>query len=100
MTFPIWWWRFAVQLNIPVRLAVGHAQFESSPPDLHAIVEAFVGGPWLLFDPARLSPPSDMGRITVGQDAKGVAFATIVGAATARLIAPKIQRVDRGVQRA
>lgn len=82
---------FCRALNIPARLAVGYARFETPPPDFHAIVEAFVGGHWMLFDPTRLSPPGDLVRIAVGRDAKDVAFATIFGAASTQLIAPNVQ---------
>jgi transglutaminase-like putative cysteine protease len=81
---------FCRALNIPARLAVGYAQFESPSPNFHAILEAFVGGKWMLFDPTLLVPPGDLVRIAMGRDAKDVAFATIFGVATT-LIAPNVQ---------
>jgi len=87
---------FCRALNIPARLAVGYAIFNTPPPDFHAMFEAFVGGRWELFDPTRMSDPRDLVRIAVGRDAKDVAFATIFGAAQTRVLAPIVTRVERG----
>jgi transglutaminase-like putative cysteine protease len=81
---------FCRALNIPARLAVGYASFDTPPPDFHAMFEAFIGGRWELFDPTRMASPQDLVRIAVGRDAKDVAFATIFGPATSRLILPCI----------
>jgi len=81
---------FCRALNIPARLAVGYAVFDSPPPDFHAIFEAYLGGRWQLFDPTRMSPPRELVRIAVGRDAKDVAFATIFGQATSRKVLPRI----------
>ena len=86
---------FCRALNIPARLAVGYAIFNTPPPDFHAMFEAFVGGRWELFDPTRMSDPRDLVRIAVGRDAKDVAFATIFGAAQTRVLAPIVTRVER-----
>lgn len=86
---------FCRALNIPARLAVGYAIFNTPPPDFHAMFEAFVGGRWELFDATRMSDPRDLVRIAVGRDAKDVAFATIFGAAQTRVLAPIVTRVER-----
>lgn len=53
------------------------------PPDVHAVVEAFLQGPagsgWSLFDPTRRSAPDGIVRIGVGRDAAEVAFASPFG---------------------
>jgi transglutaminase-like putative cysteine protease len=85
---------FCRALNIPARLAVGYAVFDTPPPDFHAMFEAFLGGRWELFDATRLSAPEDLVRIAVGRDAKDVAFATIFGAAQLLTIEPRIRRIE------
>jgi len=85
---------FCRALNIPARLAVGYAVFDTPPPDFHAMFEVFIGGRWQLFDPTRMCDPRDLVRVAVGRDAKDVAFATIFGAARSRAVLPHIVRVD------
>jgi transglutaminase-like putative cysteine protease len=85
---------FCRALNIPARLAVGYAMFDTPPPDFHAMFEVFVGGRWELFDPTLMSDPRDLVRIAVGRDAKDVAFATIFGAAQTRAIVPAVKRIE------
>jgi transglutaminase-like putative cysteine protease len=87
---------FCRALNIPARLAVGYAIFETPPPDFHAMFEAWIGGRWELFDPTGLSKTGELVRVAVGRDAKDVAFATIFGAATTRAILPTIKAVPAG----
>ncbi len=84
---------FCRALNIPARLAVGYARFDTPPPDFHAMFEAYVGGRWELFDPTRMTSPYDLVRIAVGHDAKDVAFATIFGAASSKQILPCVEKV-------
>lgn len=79
-------------LNIPARLAVGYAMFDTPPPDFHAMFEAYVGGRWELFDPTRMSDPRDLVLIATGRDAKDVAFATIFGPAQTLAILPEVER--------
>ena len=79
-------------LNIPARLAVGYAMFDTPPPDFHAMFEAYVGGRWELFDPTRMSDPRELVLIATGRDAKDVAFATIFGAAKTLAILPEVER--------
>ena len=84
---------FCRALNIPARLAVGYARFDTPPPDFHALFEAFVGGRWELFDPTGLADPRDLVRIAVGRDAGDVAFATLFGPVRTRLIRPEVEQV-------
>ena len=60
-------------LNIPARMAVGYARFDSPPPDFHAVFEAFVGHRWELFDPTGMTDPQD------GQHSLGLVEAMIGG---------------------
>jgi transglutaminase-like putative cysteine protease len=85
---------FCRALNIPARLAVGYTAFDTPPPDFHAMLEAFVGGRWQLFDPTRMADPRDLVLIASGRDATDVAFATIFGAARSKTVLPRIRRVD------
>jgi transglutaminase-like putative cysteine protease len=85
---------FCRALNIPARLAVGYARFDTPPPDFHAVFEAFVGGHWELFDPTGLADPQDLVRIAVGRDAGDVAFATLFGPVRTRLIRPEVEQVS------
>ena len=83
---------FCRALNIPARLAVGYAIFETPPPDFHAVFEAYLDGDWVMFDPTRLSPVEDLVRIASGRDAKDVAFSTIFGAAQMLTMSPQVTR--------
>lgn len=85
---------FCRALNIPARLVVGYAPFDSSPADFHAVFEAWVGGQWVLFDATRMSPVEDLVRIASGRDAKDVAFATMFGPAVMLRMNPEIDRID------
>jgi transglutaminase-like putative cysteine protease len=80
-------------LNIPARMAVGYARFDTPPPDFHAVFEAFVGRRWELFDPTGMTDPQDLVRIAVGRDAGDVAFATLFGPVRTRLIRPEVEQV-------
>jgi transglutaminase-like putative cysteine protease len=82
---------FCRALNIPARLVVGYAKFDSPPPDFHAVFEAYLGGQWVLFDPTQMSPLEDLVRIAVGRDAKDVAFSTIFGPARMLSMSPKVE---------
>jgi transglutaminase-like putative cysteine protease len=68
-------------LNIPARFVTGHVQWDTPPPDFHAIFEAYVGGRWVLFDPTAMASTQKVVRIGTGRDAADVAFATIFGQA-------------------
>jgi transglutaminase-like putative cysteine protease len=65
-------------LGIPARFVSGYA-YGLNPPDFHAYFEAFLGGRWIIADPARLSPQSSFIRIGQGRDAADTSFATIFG---------------------
>ena len=67
-------------LNIPARLVAGYVWFEEPPQDFHAVIEAWLGGRWVLFDPTGMAPVDRLVRIGTGSDAKDVAFSTIFGA--------------------
>lgn len=85
---------FCRALNIPARLVVGYAPFDTPPPDFHAVFEAWLGDQWVMFDPTQMSPLDELVRISMGRDAKDVAFATIFGPAVMTSMAPLIQRAS------
>lgn len=70
-------------LGIPTRYVSAYAH-RLSPPDFHAVVEAYLEGPsgfgWYLFDPTRKAATDGLVRIGIGRDAAEVAFATPFGA--------------------
>jgi len=65
-------------LRIPARYAAGYL-VDLQPPDFHAVVEAYVGGCWQMFDATRLAPLDGFITIAVGRDAADVAFASYNG---------------------
>ena len=69
-------------LGIPTRYVSAYAH-RLSPPDFHAVIEAYLEGPsgpgWYLFDPTRKAAPDGLVRIGIGRDAAEVAFATPFG---------------------
>jgi transglutaminase-like putative cysteine protease len=69
-------------LGIPARYVSAFAN-HLSPPDFHAILEAYLigpeGGAWYLFDPTRRAATDGIVRIGIGRDAGEIAFATIFG---------------------
>jgi transglutaminase-like putative cysteine protease len=67
-------------LNVPARLVAGYVWFDEPPQDFHAVIEAWLGGRWVLFDPTGMAPVDRLVRIGTGRDAKDVAFSTIFGA--------------------
>ena len=72
---------FCRALNIPARLVAGYSNFDTPPPDFHAVFETYLGGRWVMFDATRMSDLGGLVRIASGRDAKDVAFATIYGPA-------------------
>jgi len=66
--------------DIPARAVSAYA-WKLRPPDLHAVVEVFVGGRWRLADPTRKAPVEGLVRIASGADAADIAFMTVFGAA-------------------
>lgn len=73
---------FCRALNIPARYTTAYAFGLDPPSDFHAIVEAYLGGRWFIFDPNRMAPRTGVVRVGTGRDAADVAFATIFGPAT------------------
>lgn len=64
--------------DVPARLASVYAP-GLAPMDFHAVVEAWVGGSWLLLDATGLAPRASMLRIATGRDATDTAFLSTVG---------------------
>src|SRR5512147_817858 len=71
-------------LNIPARFVTAYTKYQYPPPDFHAVVEAYLGDRWTLFDPTGLAEVSNLVRIGTGRDASDVPFATFFGAARLR----------------
>ena len=74
-------------VGIPARYISAYA-WQLSPPDFHAVFEAFLQGPgggaWYLFDPTRMAALDGLVRIGAGRDAADVAFCSIYGNAEAQ----------------
>lgn len=85
---------FCRALNIPARLVSGYAAFPDPPPDFHAVIEAYLGGRWVMFDPSGMAPVEQLVRLATGPDAKDVAFATIFGPARMVAMSPELGRMD------
>lgn len=66
--------------GVPARAVSAYA-WMLQPPDMHAVVEAWVGGRWRLFDPTRRAPVEGLVRVATGADAAHIAFMTIFGRA-------------------
>ena len=73
-------------VGIPARYISAYA-WQLSPPDFHAVFEAFLQGPgggaWYLFDATRMAALNGLVRIGAGRDAADVAFCSIYGTAEA-----------------
>ena len=82
-------------LTIPARFVTGHVQWDTPPPDFHAIFEAYVGGQWVLFDPTAMASTQNVARIGTGRDAADVAFATIFGQARMTRMNPMTRTLSR-----
>ncbi len=65
-------------LSIPARMVVGYLE-GLVPMDLHAWFEAYVGGRWYTFDPAKMQPQGGRVAIAYGRDAADVAIYTQFG---------------------
>jgi transglutaminase-like putative cysteine protease len=69
-------------MGIPARYVSAYA-WRLSPPDFHAVFEAYLNGPtggaWYLFDPTRMTGADGLVRIGIGRDAADVAFCSIYG---------------------
>lgn len=77
-------------LNIPARFVVGHVQWDTPPPDFHALFEAWLDGRWVLFDPTAMADVGDVIRIGTGYDASDLPFATIFGSAAMDRMSPLV----------
>jgi len=78
-------------LNIPARFVTAYTRYDDPPQDFHAVVEAFLGERWYLFDPTQLAEISDLIRLGTGRDASDVPFATFFGAARLRRLSPLVE---------
>lgn len=77
--------------GVPARAVSAYA-WSLEPPDMHAVVEAFVGGRWRLFDPTGRAPVEGLVRVATGADAAHIAFMTIFGSAWMQQQAFRIAR--------
>ncbi|MET0382039.1 MAG: transglutaminase domain-containing protein [Burkholderiaceae bacterium] len=77
-------------LNIPARFVVAYVQWDTPPPDFHALFEAWLDGRWVLFDPTAMVDIDDVIRIGCGQDASELPFATIFGSAQMSRMSPLV----------
>jgi transglutaminase-like putative cysteine protease len=66
--------------DIPARAVSAYA-WKLTPPDLHAVVEVYLGGRWRLVDPTGKAPVNGLVRVATGLDAADIAFMTIFGRA-------------------
>jgi transglutaminase-like putative cysteine protease len=66
--------------QIPAR-AVSAYGWQLEPPDMHAVLEVFVGGKWRLADPTGKVQPDGLVRVATGRDAADIAFMSIFGQA-------------------
>ena len=71
---------FCRAAQIPARAVSAYA-WRLEPPDMHAVVEVYLGGRWRLVDPTGLAPVEGLVRVATGLDAVDVAFMTIFGQA-------------------
>lgn len=78
-------------LNIPARFVTAYTRYLEPPQDFHAVLEAYLGGHWQLFDPTELAALDSIVRIGVGRDAADVAFATFFGSARLRRLSPLVE---------
>jgi transglutaminase-like putative cysteine protease len=65
---------------IPAR-AVSAYGWQLEPPDMHAVLEVYVGDKWRLADPTGKVRPEALVRVASGLDAADIAFMTIFGQA-------------------
>jgi transglutaminase-like putative cysteine protease len=66
---------FLRALDVPARIVSVYAPL-LEPRDFHAVVEACVGGRWIVADATRLAPRSGLVRIATGRDSADTAFLT------------------------
>lgn len=80
-------------LGVPARFVSAYA-WKLSPPDFHAVFEAYLGGRWYLFDATRQAALDGLVRIGVGRDASEVAFADFYGEVQPSDMSVRIERLD------
>ena len=89
---------FCRALGIPSRFVSAYA-WRLSPPDFHAVMEAWLEGPdggaWFLFDPTRKAAPDGLVRMGIGRDAAEVAFCSPYGAVKYGKPEVRIESLDR-----
>ncbi|MDO9712425.1 transglutaminase-like domain-containing protein [Paracraurococcus lichenis] len=94
---------FCRALGIPARFVSAYA-WRLSPPDFHAVMEAWLEGPeggaWFLFDPTRKSAADGLVRIGIGRDAAEVAFCSPFGEVGYGKPAVRIEALDRPAREA
>lgn len=66
--------------GVPARAVSAYA-WGLEPPDMHAVMEVFLGGRWQLVDPTGMAPVDGLVRVATGLDAADIAFMTIFGRA-------------------
>jgi len=66
--------------DIPARAVSAYA-WELDPPDLHAVVEVYLGDRWRLVDPTGKATADRLIRVATGRDAADIAFLSIFGEA-------------------
>jgi len=71
---------FCRAAQIPARAVSAYA-WKLDPPDMHAVVEVYLGGRWQMIDPTGLAPVDGLVRVATGLDATDIAFMTIFGEA-------------------
>lgn len=67
--------------DIPARAVSAYA-WRLEPPDLHAVMEVYLGGRWRLVDPTGLAPVDGLVRVATGLDAADIAFMSVFGEAS------------------
>ncbi len=89
---------FCRALGIPARFVSAYA-WRLSPPDFHAVMEAWLEGPeggaWYLFDATRKAAADGLVRIGIGRDAAEVAFCSPYGAVECGKPRVSIAALDR-----
>jgi transglutaminase-like putative cysteine protease len=83
-------------LNVPARFVTGYTRYDTPPPDFHAVMEAYLGDRWYLFDATGLAPIADLVRLGTGRDALDVPFATYFGSAQMRRLSPMVLEAKPG----
>lgn len=64
--------------GVPARAVSAYA-WGLEPPDMHAVMEVYLGGQWRLVDPTGRAPVDGLVRVATGLDAADIAFMTIFG---------------------